>query len=77
MSRAHTANPKHFSSSSKIGDNTKVEVKAADITVSGPDIEAVGQTAANMEQATKIRKHDRKVFQDGIYITKKPKEEEK
>lgn len=60
-----------------VGDNTKVEVKGADITVSGTDIEAVGQTAANMEQATKIRKHDRKVFQDGIYITKKPKEEEK
>lgn len=58
------------------GDGTKVEVKGADIVVSGTDIEAVGQTAANMEQATKIREHDRKVFQDGIYITKKPKEKE-
>lgn len=56
-----------------VGDDTKVEVKGADIIVTGTDIEAVGQTAANMEQATKIRKHDRKVFQDGIYITKKPK----
>jgi len=56
-----------------VGDDTKVEVKGADILVSGTDIESVGQTAANMEQATKIRKHDRKVFQDGIYITKKPK----
>jgi len=59
-----------------VGDDTKVEVKGADIVVSGTYIEAVGQTAANMEQATKIRKHDRKVFQDGIYITKKPKEKE-
>lgn len=56
------------------GNDTKVEVRGADIVVSGSDIEAVGQTAANMEQATKIRKHDRRVFQDGIYITKKPKE---
>ena len=56
-----------------IGDDTKVEVKGADIIISGTSIEAVGQSAANMEQSTKIRKHDRKVFQDGIYITKKPK----
>ena len=56
-----------------VGNDTKVEIKGADIMVSGTDIEAVGQTAANMEQATIIRKHDRKVFQDGIYITKKPK----
>jgi large subunit ribosomal protein L6 len=59
-----------------IGNNTKVEVNGADIVVRGPEIEAVGQTAANMEQATKIRRHDRRVFQDGIYITKKPKEKE-
>ena len=59
-----------------VGNDTKVEVKGAEIVVSGTDIEAVGQTAANMEQATKIREHDRKVFQDGIYITKKPKEKE-
>lgn len=58
------------------GDDTKVEVKGADISVSGTDIEAVGQTAASMEQATRIRDHDRKVFQDGIYITKKPKQKE-
>ena len=59
-----------------IGGGTKVEVKGADIIVTGIDIEAVGQTAANIEQATKIREHDRKVLQDGIYITKKPKEKE-
>jgi len=59
-----------------VGTDTKVEVKGADIVVSGADIEAVGQTAANMELVTKIREHDRKVFMDGIYITKKPKEKE-
>ena len=55
------------------GDDTKVEVKAADIVVTGTDIEAVGQTAASMEQVTRVRAHDRKVFQDGIFITEKPK----
>jgi len=54
------------------GDNTKVEVDGADITITGIDIEAVGQTAANMEMATKVREHDRKVFQDGAYIVDKP-----
>ena len=57
------------------GDDTKVEVKGPDITVTGIDIEKVGQTAASMEIVTTIKKFDRKVFQDGIYITKKPKAE--
>lgn len=60
-----------------IGNGTKVEAKGAEIFVHGTDVEAVGQTAANMEQATLISKHDRKVFQDGIFITKKPKDKEK
>jgi len=56
-----------------VGNDTKVGISGADVTVTGTDIEAVGQTAANMETATKIKKHDRKVFQDGIYITEKPR----
>jgi large subunit ribosomal protein L6 len=55
------------------GDDTKVEIKGADIVITGTDIEAVGQTAANLEQKTRVRAHDRKVFQDGIFITEKPK----
>ncbi len=51
----------------KIQGNTKVEAKGQDVTVSGPDIEAVGQTVANIRKATKIRNHDCRVFQDGIY----------
>lgn len=49
------------------GTLTKVEAKGQDVTVSGPDIEAVGQTVANIRKATKIRDHDCRVFQDGIY----------
>ena len=50
---------------------TKVEVKGDQVLLTGPDIEAVSQTAANIEQATRIRGFDPRVFQDGIYITKK------
>jgi large subunit ribosomal protein L6 len=50
---------------------TKVEVKGDQVILTGPDIEAVSQSAANIEQATKIKGFDPRVFQDGIYITKK------
>jgi large subunit ribosomal protein L6 len=49
----------------------KVTVKGADVTVEGTDIQSVSQTAANIESATRIRNKDIRVFQDGVYITKK------
>ena len=52
----------------KIMGDTKVIVKGEDIIVQGINIEDVGQTAANIEQATKIKKKDPRVFLDGIYI---------
>jgi large subunit ribosomal protein L6 len=55
----------------KIVRGSKVEVKGDEIKVSGIDIEAVGQTAANFEQATRIIGKDRRIFMDGIYITQK------
>jgi large subunit ribosomal protein L6 len=48
-----------------------VKVNGADVTISGPDIEACGQTAANIEKATSRRGFDTRVFQDGIYIVEK------
>ncbi len=54
--------------------NVKVDIKGQIITLSSPDKEAAGQTAANFEYATKIRYKDRRVFQDGIYIVQKPGE---
>ena len=46
---------------------TKVEAKGAEVNVSGPDRDDVGQTIANLRTATKIRNRDSRVFQDGIY----------
>ena len=50
---------------------TKVEVAGDKVTLTGPDLEAVAGTAANIEQGTRIRGFDPRVFQDGIYITSK------
>lgn len=64
-----------FPRRTRILGETKVEVKGDQVILTGPDIEAVSQTAANIEQATKIRGFDPRVFQDGIYITKKAGED--
>lgn len=50
----------------------KVEVQNDEVIVTGINKEAVGQTAAQLEKATWIKKRDRRVFQDGLFITKKP-----
>jgi len=55
----------------EILENVKVEVKGDNITLSGIDKEKIGQTAANIERATKVKNRDIRVFQDGIYIIKK------
>lgn len=49
-----------------------VQIKGQKITVSSSNKDAAGQTAANIEKATKIRSRDRRVFQDGIYIVERP-----
>jgi len=54
-----------------MGD-VKIRVEKDIIIVTGIDKEAVGQTMARVEQAVHVRGFDRRVFQDGIYITHKP-----
>ena len=56
----------------KIHGETTVSIDGEKVLVTGPDIEAVGQTAGSIEQLTTIKDKDPRVFQDGIYITKKP-----
>jgi len=60
---------------SKILDGVKVSIKNDVITVSSASKESSGQTAANFENSTKVGKRDRRVFQDGIFITNKAGEE--
>ncbi len=55
----------------KIMGNVKVQIKDKDIIVEGIDLDAVSQTAANIEKAAKISGFDRRVVIDGIYIYKK------
>jgi large subunit ribosomal protein L6 len=55
----------------KILNGVQVEVKGDDITVQGIDKEKVGQTVANIERATMVKKRDVRVFQDGVYRTSK------
>jgi large subunit ribosomal protein L6 len=52
----------------KIIGDVKVKVEGDDIIVQGLNLEDVSQTAANIEQATKVKKKDPRVFLDGIYV---------
>jgi large subunit ribosomal protein L6 len=55
----------------KIVGKTQVKVEGSDLIVTGINIEEVGQTAANIEQACRIVGYDRRKFMDGIYIVSK------
>ena len=57
--------------SAEILDGVKVIVKGDDITVEGIDLKAVSQTAANIQNSTKIKKKDLRVFLDGVYVDTK------
>jgi len=53
-----------------VGDS-KVRVSGDEILIQGINLQDVSQTAANIEQATKIKDKDQRVFLDGIYIFEK------
>jgi len=60
----------------KILDGVDVKINGNEITIKGIDKEKVGQTAGNIEQATKLyKRRDRRIFSDGIYITSKGEKE--
>lgn len=56
--------------------DTSVQVKGDTVVIEGINRDHVGQTAANIEKATRINNRDIRVFQDGIYITNKGRSDE-
>jgi large subunit ribosomal protein L6 len=54
----------------KYQNHVEVKVQGDDVILIGPDKEALGQTAANLKRACRIRKKDPRVFQDGVYVYK-------
>lgn len=50
-----------------VGD-TRAEVQGEDIVLNGVSLQDIGQTAANLEQATTVRRKDLRVFLDGVYV---------
>ncbi len=56
---------------SKILENVTVKIEKDIVELTSYNKEAVGQTAANLESATKIKNRDRRRFQDGIFIIEK------
>jgi large subunit ribosomal protein L6 len=55
----------------KIRPGVDVVVKEPEITVTSPNKELAALTAAAIEQMTRRANFDRRIFQDGIYITHK------
>ncbi|MDK2974224.1 MAG: large subunit ribosomal protein [Methanofollis sp.] len=55
----------------RILPGVRVTIGNDEVTLAGIDKELVGSTSAKIERATKVRKRDTRVFQDGIYIVEK------
>ena len=55
----------------KILPHVEVQIKGDEIIVTSFNIENAGQTAANIETATTVKYRDRRVFQDGIFLTER------
>ncbi|MFC7128368.1 50S ribosomal protein L6 [Haloferax chudinovii] len=56
----------------QIRGDTDVQVDGEELTLTGSNKENVGQTAADIEQLTRVKDKDTRVFTDGVYITQKP-----
>jgi large subunit ribosomal protein L6 len=54
-----------------IPKNAEIEIDGNLIKIKSTDREIAGQAAAKLETATRIRARDKRIFQDGIFMTKK------
>lgn len=52
-------------------EDVTVKVEGKEVIVEGLDKEHVGQTGANLEQMTRVKSKDRRVFRDGIYLVER------
>lgn len=56
----------------KLIENVNVKITKDIIELDSFDIEKAGLVAAKIENGTKVRNKDRRVYQDGIYLIEKP-----
>ncbi|OLD21343.1 MAG: 50S ribosomal protein L6 [Thaumarchaeota archaeon 13_1_20CM_2_39_20] len=56
---------------SKIFGDAKVVTKGDDVIITGPVLTDVSQTSAALQQNTKVKNKDHRVFLDGIYLFEK------
>ncbi|MBT3836005.1 50S ribosomal protein L6 [Candidatus Woesearchaeota archaeon] len=54
-------------------EGTKVKVNGTEIDISSANKELAGQAASRIENLCRITNRDRRIFQDGLYITEKAK----
>ncbi len=61
----------------KIVPGATVTIKGKAVTIKSNNKEVAGQTAGNIEGATKVRGKDKRIYQDGIFIVTKALQEKK
>jgi len=55
----------------KIPSSINVTIAGDDVVLKGIDLEEVSQSAANIQQITRIKNKDPRIFLDGIYVYEK------
>ncbi len=55
----------------KVVSGSEVKADKEFITITGNNIESVGQTAANIESSCRLGRRDKRIFIDGIYMSEK------
>lgn len=55
----------------RMAGDVQVKVQSEDVIIQGTNLEDVSQTAAKIEEATKVKGKDPRIFLDGIYVYEK------